>query len=140
MQFLSALKSMEIGTTAQWAGACATTAAVFVALFKDQALRWWYRPKLVARTGAERPFCVRTPNKEKPEGKPGWEGWRYFIRLSVQNIGRSRAEKVEVFLSRARIQQDDGSLKDLQEVIPMNLRWSYTDYNDPEIYWTCPHF
>jgi hypothetical protein len=127
-------KPMDIVTMAQWAGACATTAAVFVALFKDQALRWWYSPKLVANIGAERPFCVRTPGKEKQEGKPEWQGWRYFIRLSVQNTGRSRAEKVEVFLSRVRIQQDDGSLKDMQEVIPMNLRWSYTNYSDPEIY------
>jgi hypothetical protein len=125
---------MEIGNMAQWASAVATTVAVLIALFKEPFVRWIRRPKLVAHIEAKRPYCVRTPNKETAPGELPWSGWRYFLRIFVENQGTARAEKVEVFLSRAWAQQSGGSLKELEPFTPMNLRWSYTDHNDPEIY------
>lgn len=120
---------------AQWAGAGATTAAVLIALFKEPFVRWRTRPILAARIAAQRPYCVRTPNKEDlAGGRPPWTGWRYFLRFWIENTGERRAEKVEVFLAKAHVQQSDGSFKDLQELSPMNFRWSYSSYDDPEIY------
>jgi hypothetical protein len=125
---------MEIGTMAQWAGASATFCAVLVALFREPFVRWRRLPKLVAEVAACRPYCIITPNGEDAGGGLRWDGCRYFIRLWVKNQGKSRADKVEVFLSGVRIRQTDGSLRELRDVSPMNLRWSYTNYKEPEIY------
>lgn len=124
---------MEIGNAAQWASACATTSAVLVALFKEPFTRWRKRPKLVAYLEAKRPYCVITPNQEKAAGGLPWSGWRYFLRFMIRNEGKSRAEKVEVFLRRVR-RKSNGTFVDVLEIPPMNFRWSYSDYDHPEIY------
>ncbi len=131
--FLQA-KPMEIGTVAQWAGACATFSAVLVALFREPVVRWWRRPRLEATIKASRPYCVRTPNGEAMPGGQKWTGWRYYLRFWIENKGKTRADKVEVFLAHAYLRQNDGSLKDITEIPSMNFRWSYTPYEHPEIY------
>jgi hypothetical protein len=115
------------GNAAQWAGALMTFAAVFVALFKEWLIRLWRRPKLTASIEAKYPDCIRTAvqwrgrDKEKP-----WKGWKYWLRVWVKNEGNVRAEKVEVFLSRAWV-WNDRSFEPLPNFTPMNLLWSYTD-------------
>ena len=114
------------GNVAQWVGALATTAAVIVALFKEDFIRRRRHPKLTASIEAKYPDCIRTavqwpgPNKEKP-----WKGWIYWLRVWVKNEGNVRAEKVEVFLSRAW-ERKNGSFEPLPNFTPMNLLWSYT--------------
>lgn len=125
---------MELGNLAQWVGACGTVAAVVVALFKGELLRWLRHPKLAALTKAENPYCVRAPNRETVPGGEVWNGFRYWIRLWVENRGRVRADKVQVFLSDLLRQQADGSFKSVPKFTPMNLRWSYGNYQKPEIY------
>jgi hypothetical protein len=124
---------MDVGNLAQWAGVLATTSAVVVALFKEEILRRLKHPELTASIEAKHPYCIRTPLQESYEGLP-WNGSRYFLRLWVMNKGNSRAEKVEVFLSQALVQGTNGSFEPVPKFTPMNLRWSYTDYNDPDIY------
>ena len=48
-----------IGTLAQWVGAFGTISAVIVALSKEEMLRWFRRPKLVAVLKAEYPYASR---------------------------------------------------------------------------------
>src|SRR5258706_14740223 len=49
---------MEVGTLAQWAAASATFLAVLVALFKDEILRWWRKPKLTVSITLQPPFKI----------------------------------------------------------------------------------
>ena len=123
-----------VGNVAQWAAVVVTTMAVIVALFKEEFIRCWRHPKLTASIEAKYPDCVRTPASEKrtPPEK-SWEGWRYFLRVWVKNEGNARAERVEVFLSQAWV-RNNGSFEPLSNFTPMNLRWSYTDYDHPDIY------
>ena len=118
--------AVQWGNVAQWVGALATTAAVIVALFKEDLIRLRRHPKLTASIEAKYPDCIKTAvqwrgaNKEKP-----WKGWRYWLRVWVKNGGNVRAEKVEVFLSRAWV-WNNSSFEPLTHFTPMNLLWSNT--------------
>jgi hypothetical protein len=117
-----------LGTVAQWLAFVATTAAVIVALFKEAIIRRFRHPKLTVKLEAKDPYIVRTRLREQD-----WSGWRYFIRMSIGNAGKVRADKVEVFLSQALMQRN-GSYEPVSNFTPMNLRWSYTNYERPDIY------
>lgn len=116
------------GNVAQLAGVFVTGAAVLVALFKEDFIRRRRHPKLTASIEAKHPYCIRTavqwpgPNQERP-----WRGWKYWLRVWVKNEGNVRAEKPEVFLSRAWVWNDNRSFEPLPNFTPMNLLWSYTD-------------
>jgi hypothetical protein len=125
---------VDLGNLAQWAGAGASTAAVIVALFKEPILQRLRHPKLLVKIEAKPPFCVRTPHEEKQEDGGKWLGWRHYLRLWVENSGTVRANNVEVFLWRVSKRMDDGSVQPVAEFTPMNLRWSYSDYNKPTIF------
>jgi len=112
-----------LGNVAQWVGALATTAAVIVALFKEDLIRRRRHPKLTAWIEPKQPYCIREPARENRQ-KP-WTGWRYWLRISVKNEGNVRAEKVEVFLSQALV-RNNGSFEPVPNFTPMNLQWSYT--------------
>lgn len=78
-----------LGTVAQWLAFGATTAAVIVALFKEELIRRYIRhPELTARIEAKYPYIVRTRNREQE-----WMGWRYFrCRAALARIrGRATA-------------------------------------------------
>jgi hypothetical protein len=47
----------------------------------------------------------------------------YFLRLWIQNEGRSRAEKVQVFIRRLLRETANGTFIPMDSFIPMNLRW-----------------
>lgn len=126
---------MEAGTLAQWVGALGTFSAVAVALFKDDLVRLRRHPRLVAKIAAKHPYCVKTPFEHTDAGTGQvWRGSRYFLRFSVENTGRVRAEEVEVFLAQASEQDDNGMFRALPNFSPMNLRWSYSPLNPPKIY------
>lgn len=117
-----------LGTAAQWAAVVATTAAIVVALFKEELIRRLRHPTLTAKLEAKHPFIVQTPNIEGD-----YHGSRYFIRLWIKNTGNVRADKVEIFLSEALVLQNN-SYQPLPNFTAMNLRWSYGDYSRPDIY------
>jgi hypothetical protein len=60
----------------------------------------------------------------------------YSVRLWITNKGRSRAEQVQVFVSRLLKQAADGQYRKVEEFLPMNLRWSHgTDPSGiPEVF------
>ncbi len=119
---------MQMGNVAQWTAAVVTTAGIIVALFKEEIIRRWRHPKLTMRIEEKYPDIVRTPDR-----KNDWHGWRYFIRLWISNAGKMRAENVEAFLSEI-LELRNGSYVPISSFIPMNLRWSYSDYHLPTIY------
>ena len=116
------------GNLAQWVGVVATTVAIIVALFKESLIRQFRHPALIIKIEAKEPYMVKTPLRHNE-----WRGSRYFIRLSIENLGKVRADKVEVFLSEVLIQQN-ASYKRISNFMPMNLRWSYSTHERPDIY------
>jgi hypothetical protein len=80
------------------------------------------------------PGCVKTPIQVGNASGVLWTGDAYFLRVWIENIGNRRAEKVQVFVSKVLREQANRLFKPVAGFLPMNLRWSHTDFNDPEIY------
>jgi hypothetical protein len=112
---------------AQWAGAAATSLAVVVALFKDPLIAWFREPVLKLTCNKAIPCTVRTSITTWP-GRKVEGGARiadcYFIRIQVTNIGRSRAEKVQVSAFRLAKRGLDGRFVDVETTLPSSMRWA----------------
>ncbi|ALA57797.1 hypothetical protein [Nitrospira moscoviensis] len=116
-----------------FASAVATLLAALVALFREEIRTKWYRPVLTARIRLSPPDCHKTQQTtNNPIAQLAQRGDCYYFRIWVQNEGRQRAEKVQVFVSRLQKKHADGFFKDVDSFLPMNLRWSHT--SPPEIF------
>jgi hypothetical protein len=69
-------------TLAQWVGAIATTAAVVVALFKEEFMRRLRYLELTVRIQPFAPDCVKTPIAVGNAGNPRWSGDAYFLQFA----------------------------------------------------------
>ena len=107
MDAANAVNYAKVGNYAQWAGAGLTALAITVALFMESIFGRFRHPELKARLEAGYPDCVKTLTSHET-----WRGSRYFLRLWIENVGNVRAEEVEVFLSRAWVEQK-GSFMEL---------------------------
>lgn len=117
-----------------WASAFVTFLAVLVALFRDEIRGWWYRPVLTAVIRLSAPDCHKTfLVADNPMEQLAQRGDCYYFRIWVENIGKHRAEKVQVFVARLLKKRADGSYGEVQSFLPMNLRWSHS-YERPEIF------
>ena len=84
---------MAPSTLAQWFGAAGTIAAVVVALFRDSILAWKRKPRLDATCTKETPWTGRTPIVvHDGKGAILWKGDAYYVRIKVENFGKTRAE------------------------------------------------
>lgn len=123
---------------AQWVGAFATSAAVVVALFKDEVLRYFRRPRLRVRVDPKPPDCVLVPNTtvyNRLTGVVLWSGSTYWLRLWVENFGIGRAEQVQVFAAALFKLGANGRFAPITEFEPMNLKWAHSsDPDNPEIF------
>ncbi len=119
---------MAPSTLAQWLGAVGTILAVIVALFKDPIIAWRRAPILVATCTKETPWTLRTPimvhGQVPVHGDVTWGGDCYFVRIKVENTGRSRAEKVQVSAQRLSKRGADNRFVDLPTILPLNLKWA----------------
>jgi hypothetical protein len=119
---------MAPSTLAQWFGAVGTIAAVLVALFKDQIIAWRRRPQLLAACTKEIPWTVRTSirvwrNPANPSELP-WRGDCYFVRIKVENTGRTRAEKVQAGALKLARRGADNKFVEIPTTLPFNMKWS----------------
>jgi hypothetical protein len=139
--FLSAL--------AKWVGdhlaAVATFAAAIVALFKEDVVKRWRRPKLSLRLLLKPPDTHSVPTvvvwrgPEDPEVKR-WEGDVYYFRFWVENAGPWPAERVQVYIRLISNRLGDNRLEEVRGFIPMNLRWSHSPMDKPIVFETLnPH-
>lgn len=128
--------SMDIGTLAQWVGATATFLAVLVALFKDEFLRWRRKPGIRVTIALAPPDCHKTTLTYVVQKTAVTYGAAdcYYLRLWVENVGKTRAERVQVYAARLLRRSADGSFKPVEEFLPMNLRWSHGGPGGPEIF------
>jgi hypothetical protein len=118
---------LEIGTLAQWAGATATFLAVLVALFKDEFLRWRRKPELRVSIALASPDCHKTTINYTVQKTVITYGAAecYYLRIWVENIGKTRAERVQVFAAKLLKRYADGSFKEVEDFLPMNLCWAH---------------
>lgn len=116
------------GTVGQWVGAIGTVLAVCVALFKDEWVRAKRRPRLHVVVALAAPHCHKTTigpiTVQKVAPTIVFAGC-YYLRLWIENRGKTRAEQVQVFLAGVLRKQEDGSFLNLTTFLPMNLRWSH---------------
>src|SRR5258707_3919997 len=115
--------SLAPSSLAQWFGAVATFLAVLVALAKDSFLAWWRRPHLDAKCTKDSPWTVKTEILVHDyKGNRLWNGYCYYVRAEVENSGKSRAEKVQVYASKLAKLALDNKFEDIQWFIPLNMR------------------
>lgn len=131
---------MDSPTLASWVAAIATLFAGTVALFKESLQSVFFSPKFKVEVRTRSPFCVKnqsTVYSTAPDGKVTvlWTGSFYYARLWVQNVGRRRAEAVELFATKVERIARDGSREPVESFVPSNLRWANTDPVSPEISW-----
>jgi hypothetical protein len=138
--------AVELRDFAPWASAAATTlaaiVALFIALFKEPIQAFIFRPRFKVAIETRSPYCLKTKGtvgtvyaNVVPTGERHvlWQGSFYYARLWVQNTGRTRAEGVEVFVTKVEQKLLDGSYKTHDGFIPANLRWANTNPEVPEI-------
>lgn len=97
---------------AQWVGAIATSLAVFLALFKDVILRFFFAPKL--KLTLEKPEGEKSRAKVQSNGQETPARY-YHLKVSNSRRGVSSAQDVQVYLTR--LEQPGGPDKRLQ------VRW-----------------
>lgn len=102
-------------------GPIATSLAVIVALFKDIIWGWWDRPVLELEANTEEPHCQRSSFQFKDRSTESC----YYLRLWVKNCGKSRAEKVQVYVDSLH-QKNGDKFEPVKNYLPMNLTWSHT--------------
>lgn len=149
---MSQSAQIDWGSVAQWAGAVCTFLAVLTALFKEEFLRWSRRPVLNVKISLAPPDCQITkltltypPLTGGPEGfiitPPSVTSDCYYLRLLVENIGKTTAERVQVFAAKLLKKQVDSTFRKVDGFLPMNLKWAhsheiYADVIHPEM---CKH-
>ena len=113
---------------AGWAAALATFLAVVVALWKEDIVKHWRRPRLKVRIALQPPDCHKIPvNSINPRtGEIVESRDAYFFRLWVENAGGVRAENVQVFAAELRRKKAGGGFEKVTSFLPMNLKWAHT--------------
>jgi hypothetical protein len=126
MQPSATQTAWELGTIAQWAGVCATVLAVFVALFKDELIRIWRKPRLDVVLSLSSPHSHKTIMDLRTNSAIAASAECYYLRAWIENKGKVRAEQVQVFMAQLSRKGADGLFREVKEFLPMNLKWSYT--------------
>lgn len=127
---------MAPSSLAQWAGATATFCAVLVALFKDPLLAWRRRPSFSVTCEKTLPWTVRVGIwvRWQHATPPNWNGNCYFVRLRVENIGRTRAENVQVYAAKLAKRAVNGKFEEIPTFASLNLKWSNYPSDNPVIF------
>jgi hypothetical protein len=102
----------------QWLTPALTLAAVLVALFKDWFWAKLNKPILEASYEPVSPWFVKMPGSFAPRTSAS-----YWVRIRVENLGKSRAEKVEVYASKLQ-KKLDGKFTDQPGFLPLSMTWS----------------
>jgi hypothetical protein len=60
-----------------------------------------------------------------------WSGNCYYIRLQIENSGRTRAEKVQVSALKLEQRGIDNQFADIPTTLPFNMRWANSPSGRP---------
>lgn len=113
-----------------WIVAVSNIVIAIVAVFQYQIRSWLSRPKLRVSMSVSPPDCIKTILRQTFTARPNevilnLKTDCYYFRFHIQNEGSQRAEYVEVFAKELSKQQADGSFKQVESFLPMNLLWSF---------------
>jgi hypothetical protein len=127
---------MAPSSAAQWFSAAATFFAVCVALAKDSILARLRRPSFDVTCATSTPWTVRVHlwvlwQHATPKS---WNGNCYFVRLKVENTGRTRAEKVQVYAAKLAKRAVSGKFEEIPTFPSLNLKWSNYPSDKPVIF------
>jgi hypothetical protein len=123
-----------LGTVGQWFAGLITLFAVLVALFKDDYVRRRDRPILKATIRPGFPDCAPAVIYTTYQGNLA-QADSYYIRLWVENIGKDRAEDVQVYVANLyRRDTTTGSFRRVERFLPMNLSWAHSQPKEREIF------
>src|SRR5713226_497287 len=77
----------------------ATFVAILVALFKEDIVKYWRRPRLTLRLLLKSPDSGTVPTivAWRDSVVNTWQGDVYYFRLWIKNEGRWPAERVQVY-------------------------------------------
>jgi hypothetical protein len=100
--------------------------ALLVALFKEEIQAWWRKPILTVRATLAPPDCHRTTMSIVSGGAVIGQLPCYYLRLWVENTGRTTATDVQVFLFQLSRRNDEGHFKPQHNFLPMNLKWAHS--------------
>jgi hypothetical protein len=116
----------------------ATFTAALVALFKEDFVKLWRRPKLTLRLLLQLPDSspVATVVSWREVTTVTWTGNVYYFRFWFENTGTWPAERVQVNLRSIRNRPGDGKLGTARQFLPMNLRWANFPFDKPVLFET----
>jgi hypothetical protein len=106
-------------------GAIATAAAVIIALFHPALSEWrthLRRPKLSLLVSLELPHADKLRMADPLSNQT--RGYCYFLRLWIENNGKTEARHVEVFVS-SLFRQEGNRFERVAGFYPANLLWSH---------------
>ena len=106
----------------QCAGAVATFLAVVVALSKDSILAWWRKPSLDATCTNETPWTGRVPYHVTGGAGVLWTANSSWVRAKVENSGKTRAEKVQVYASNLAKLGADNKFQNISTFLPLDMK------------------
>jgi len=122
--------NLEPGTWAQWVWGLGTLLAVLVALFGDRIRGRMFGPKLDVTVSTEPPDCVRVATSYKLDSDSRFLGSdigtvdSVYVRMKVQNTGRSAARDVQVFAESVMVRVPGEGWQPVRMFPSMNLPWS----------------
>jgi len=61
---------------------------------------------------------------------------KHAHQLCIENRGRDRADKAELFVRALRREEPSGSYKEIPGFVPMSLRWAHSEPDHPEVFVT----
>ena len=126
-----------LGTVGQWFAGLVTLSAVLVALFKDDYVRWRDRPILKATVRPGAPDCAPAVVYTSYQNTLA-RADSYYVRLWVENLGKGRAEDVQVYVANLywldKAAGGTGSYRRVERFLPMNLSWAHSQPNQRDIF------
>lgn len=95
----------------------------FIAVFGERIKGLFYRPELNLSITSLFPDCNLTTFSSGQRA--------FFFRIAVANNGNVDANNVQLYLNSVKKKSLDGCFSTCNNILPMNLLWSYQD-NDPK--------
>jgi hypothetical protein len=129
--------AVDWGNVSQWFAAFVMSLVALVALFKEEIMKRWRRPILDLSLRVTPPDCYKTELRSLRPGPGdnvqigGFGKWHvancYYFRLWVDNHGKTRAERVQVFATKLHRLGADGKFVEDKHFLPLNLCWSRSE-------------
>jgi len=121
------LSGWSVSDIASVLTAIGTILLAFAAAFQDKIKLWILRARLDARVNVAPPDCHKTKLTSLTNLGSIMESECYYFRFVVENVGDYKAEYVEAYAESLSKKKADGTYKDVETFMPMDLKWSIVD-------------